>query len=563
MDVREIRAVKGTPMVSRRHYEIIRASSIVYLVLSIALAACGNVEAPREQSPLGPLPDAGTDAASAPRRDAGAGAVDGSGQDGRFEGDGDEPSGEPHDTKLGRGIGVGVNHACAVRRGGVYCWGSNGSGQLGDGTRAHSDTPVRVIAVEAAVEVDAGRYFSCARRRGGEVLCWGGAAWLGSGATSPSLSPVAVRGLTDAVELDVGPEHACARKIQGAVTCWGNNQHGQAGPEKARQAPPHLLPDLEAVEVAVGSNHSCARTAEGEIFCWGDNHFSQLGNLQASNSSNTPPTESPWRVSVPGIDDAVGITAYGNHSCALRAGGRVICWGGSPAGPRPLEVQNLREVVEVRAGGRFDCARLRSGEVRCWYFDPDSEPASPRARPVVGIDDAVEIDVGTSAGCARRTNGEVLCWGNDRAPLGIDAPAYLDTPIEVPGLSKASQLSSGGTHSCAVGQKGRVVCWGGCVSHGPGALRCIGDETDGDRDSDAPLPRKVRGLDGAVAVASGFAHICALQRGGKVLCWGDNAQGQLGGEPRGYEARPRPVPGLPRVVEIAANGDHTCARRFG
>ncbi|MGH7719257.1 MAG: hypothetical protein ACREON_10480 [Gemmatimonadaceae bacterium] len=42
-------------------------------------------------------------------------------------------------------ISAADNHACGVVRGlNVYCWGTNASGQLGDGTTTRADTPVRV-----------------------------------------------------------------------------------------------------------------------------------------------------------------------------------------------------------------------------------------------------------------------------------------------------------------------------------------------------------------------------------------------------------------------------------
>jgi len=42
-------------------------------------------------------------------------------------------------------IRVGYDHACGVTvTGEVYCWGGNGSGQLGDGSAARSLLPVRV-----------------------------------------------------------------------------------------------------------------------------------------------------------------------------------------------------------------------------------------------------------------------------------------------------------------------------------------------------------------------------------------------------------------------------------
>lgn len=47
-----------------------------------------------------------------------------------------------------RQIALGAHHACALLTdGSVWCWGSNFYGQLGDGTRADSDVPVRVLGL--------------------------------------------------------------------------------------------------------------------------------------------------------------------------------------------------------------------------------------------------------------------------------------------------------------------------------------------------------------------------------------------------------------------------------
>jgi hypothetical protein len=66
------------------------------------------------------------------------------------------------------------NFACAVASDrSAMCVGSNRFGQLGNGSRADSSTPVRVVGVENVVEVAVGAGHACARTEAGAVFCWG------------------------------------------------------------------------------------------------------------------------------------------------------------------------------------------------------------------------------------------------------------------------------------------------------------------------------------------------------------------------------------------------------
>jgi alpha-tubulin suppressor-like RCC1 family protein len=80
----------------------------------------------------------------------------------------------------------------------AYCWGSNNHGQLGDGTGIQRRTPVAVAGWIAFKQVSAalGGLHTCGKTSAGVVYCWGsnGNGELGDGTTEDRLSPVPVAG---------------------------------------------------------------------------------------------------------------------------------------------------------------------------------------------------------------------------------------------------------------------------------------------------------------------------------------------------------------------------------
>jgi alpha-tubulin suppressor-like RCC1 family protein len=132
-------------------------------------------------------------------------------------------------------------HKCALRSDGtVWCWGLNGKGQLGDGTTTTRTTPVQVNGIYNAVAVAAhdiiGNEYgtSCAILVDGTVRCWGSndSGQLGNGTTTtaPQTAPVIVSGLSNAFEIALGPERVLAVGANGTLWGWGDNAGAELGP---------------------------------------------------------------------------------------------------------------------------------------------------------------------------------------------------------------------------------------------------------------------------------------------------------------------------------------------
>ncbi len=131
-------------------------------------------------------------------------------------------------------IGAGIRHACAVTSAGAaVCWGANWEDQLGTGVSGGSTTtPAQVVGLTSGVTaVSAGRAHTCAVVSGG-LMCWGSgtSGQLGNG-SSDGLQPfpVGVVGLTSGVTaVSAGDDNTCAI-VSGALKCWGSRAYGAIG----------------------------------------------------------------------------------------------------------------------------------------------------------------------------------------------------------------------------------------------------------------------------------------------------------------------------------------------
>ena len=199
-------------------------------------------------------------------------------------------------------IASGKYHNCAILgpSGGVSCWGRNSAGQLGRGHREHvgddewpEETGQFLRLKGTPEELALGRDHSCARTQEGLVWCWGSntSGQLGQGelvgpegVTSPEDQPPVPLGFR-AVQIVSGDLHMCALSATGTVRCWGGNKFGQLGATHTRTVGDDETPETQAevavggevAHLAAGSYHTCALLTSGKARCWGSNSAGQLG----------------------------------------------------------------------------------------------------------------------------------------------------------------------------------------------------------------------------------------------------------------------------------------------
>lgn len=178
----------------------------------------------------------------------------------------------------------------------LYAAGGNASGQLGNGTTTGSSDVVEVsgnaaLAGKEGAQITAGLGFSVVRTRDGGLFSWGinDRGQLGNGGASASSEPVAVNvagALAGVVPawIAAGDRHVLVVSADGRLFAWGANESGQLGDGTTEdRLSPVEIPRTGELEgriltrVWAGSGHSVVMDSSGNLFAWGSNHRGQLG----------------------------------------------------------------------------------------------------------------------------------------------------------------------------------------------------------------------------------------------------------------------------------------------
>ncbi|WP_394841599.1 hypothetical protein LZC95_31555 [Pendulispora brunnea] len=350
-------------------------------------------------------------------------------------------------------IAAGGRQACAMMDDGrMFCWGSNGYGQLGN--------------PQTTMLPDGGQDFD------------------GRSVPFPSLASVSnVKQLsTMGARIDEGYEvrATCAVSADAQALCWGSNQFGGLGRGKADRDPhPEALPvsDLGPVEQIVTSGGASCAVTGGRAQCWGyNNHWNDAGESEYGVAKDR---------NVPGIVGTVRQIALGDyHGCILTTYGGVDCWGiyNDQQGIESVPFANNARVQALAAGRQTTCALMAAGGVQCFGsngFDsllgrgPVTGPIEQLTPgPVLLPTDkalAVQVVVSNDHACALLDDGTVWCWGkNYSGALGSGQsngvsvkPDESATPLQVEDLpGKPTSIAAGTGFTCALLSDGKVVCWG-------------------------------------------------------------------------------------------------------
>jgi alpha-tubulin suppressor-like RCC1 family protein/endonuclease/exonuclease/phosphatase family metal-dependent hydrolase len=229
-------------------------------------------------------------------------------------------------------VAAAWTHTCATRTDGtLWCWGQNLRGQLGIGTidRLHG-TPQQVGTDSNWDSVTTGGWHTCGLTGAGAAYCWGHNAFgqVGDGTIADRSRPTLVSGGATWLQLSTAWAQTCGVTQTGQMWCWGFNRQGQLGNSTTTNTarPSRVSGDHVWTQVAAGDGSTCGIDANGQLWCWGDNRYGQLGQPASGDLTLTPGA-------VAKVDGPVALTSAGwLHTCTIRAGSTVACWGNNEVG---------------------------------------------------------------------------------------------------------------------------------------------------------------------------------------------------------------------------------------
>lgn len=354
-------------------------------------------------------------------------------------------------------------------------WGSNGTGQLGNGVSSFatvpSDLELNVILDGVPLLASAtGAQYSLVLTSDGEIHTWGDNSYgqLGRNAISGDPAPESVdqSGVLagrEVIAIAAGTYHSLAVCADGKVASWGRNTSGELGAAGiSSRSLPVLVDDTGALagkrvmRISCGGSHSLALCSDGTLVSWGLNTSGQLGNNRDVNSSV------PVRVDNSGVlagKRVTHIAAGKDFSMVLCSDGTLAGWGSNANGQlginssdtfKPVPVPILmngaltgKTVTSIAAGGAHCVALCSDGSAVAWGDNTNGAlgdgTTTRRLAPVTvsrgGIPAGIKIaavTAGDGFSVALTASRTAYAWGNNnRGQLGIGTTVQATVPTAV------------------------------------------------------------------------------------------------------------------------------------
>ncbi len=360
-------------------------------------------------------------------------------------------------------LAAGSGHALALRSDGrVVAWGANGSGQINVPAEAQTE----VVAIAATSNR------SAALRRDGRVVVWGfgGPALFNLDLAWSLSTPLPLRSGANRIDLRIGawgapPRsdaplaagntrnlalHPDGRLVQWRVGASGSlnplsgaTQSGITAVYAGPSAEWALKTDGRLQHISGPTPPSLGSTAPRVV-------AAAIGGSQLTllADGSVVPSGSAASTPVPGdVANVVAVAAGLSHFAALRADGRVVCWGPSNSfGELDVPVAARSGVVAIAARRNRTLALKADGSFVQWGQLTGTLSTVPALAT-----DLVAIAAGDFANLALRRDGSTVLWGDASASNNL-IPAAAQNDV--------AAITAGARHHVVLKHDGTLFAWG-------------------------------------------------------------------------------------------------------
>ncbi|WP_353852917.1 hypothetical protein [Dehalobacter restrictus] len=306
---------------------------------------------------------------------------------------------------------------CLKADGSVWTWGSDYSGQLGNGTmtpykslqKPGSVVPEKIIDSDVT-SVSAGQNHAMALKKDGSVWGWGenlvGQVGVAKEPYYTTPQQIVANGCK---YVSAGYKHTVALMSDGSVWAWGMNNYGQLGDGTTTNSTvPKKVIDSGVIAITAGDICTFAIKSDGSLWAWGGNEKGLLG-IEGAAEIHTP--KKVIEKGVKKIDTNLGVNGY--FTVAIRTDNSLWAWGELKrkeiSTPRQILSGN---VMDVAAGGGNILVNKSDGSLWAWYFNYGDRLGSKEPEEIFdrGVTD---IAVGEGFYIAMKADGTVWTWGRN------------------------------------------------------------------------------------------------------------------------------------------------------